>query len=49
MRRRSYIDDMTARTHGGHVWRSGRDGNVWSPADAPDAWEDLGAVGEDAV
>ena len=36
-------------THGGHVWRSGRDGNVWSPADAPDAWEDLGAAGEDAV
>ena len=29
-------------THEGHVWRSGQDGNVWTPGTVNVAWEDLG-------
>ena len=30
--------------HGGHVWRSGQDGNVWEPGTANVKWDDLGPV-----
>lgn len=29
-------------THGGRVWRSGQDGNVWTPGTANVKWVDLG-------
>lgn len=31
-------------TQGGHVWRSGMDGNVWAPGTTGAQWEDLGEV-----
>lgn len=31
-------------THGGHVWRSSMDGNVWAPGTTGAKWEDLGAL-----
>ena len=31
-------------THGGHVWRSGQDNNVWAPGTVNVKWEDLGEV-----
>lgn len=33
-------------TFNGHVWRSGQDGNVWSPGTVGVNWEDLGLIEE---
>lgn len=33
-------------THGGHVWRSGQDNNVWSPGTVNIKWTDLGSIEE---
>lgn len=33
-------------TYEGHVWRSGQDGNVWSPNTVGVSWEDLGTIEE---
>lgn len=31
-------------TFGGHVWRSGQDGNVWEPGTINVKWDDLGTI-----
>lgn len=33
-------------TSGGHVWRSGQDGNVWAPGTVGVQWDDLGTIEE---
>ena len=33
-------------TFEGHIWRSGQDGNVWSPNTVGVNWEDLGLIEE---
>ena len=33
-------------TPGGHVWRSGQDGNVWEPGTTNVKWDDLGTIEE---
>jgi hypothetical protein len=33
-------------TFGGHVWRSGQDGNVWEPGTPNVKWDDLGTIEE---
>lgn len=33
-------------TYEGHVWRSGQDGNTWTPGTINIKWEDLGTIEE---